>query len=251
MFEQSILQGKTRKQWTIPLVILGELAIVGVLVLIPLLYVQTLPMADITSILTLPPPPPAPPPPPPPAAARAPRVQPRQFKMNVLTAPVTIPKEPVIAASSLPDAPSIADAGVPGGVVGGVPGGIAGGIPGGIIGSAPIVAAAPPPPPAPKAEPAPARLSVGGQVQAAKLIHEVDPSFPRLAHEARIGGLVRLKAVIAKDGTVKDLSVISGHPMLVPAALNAVKQWIYKPTFLNGTPIEVDTEVDVTFALST
>jgi protein TonB len=87
-------------------------------------------------------------------------------------------------------------------------------------------------------------------VQAAKLIHQVVPQYPQLAHEARLGGVVRLKAVIAKDGTIEDLSVISGHPLLVPAAMNAVKQWTYKPTFLNGVAIEVATEIDVTFTLS-
>lgn len=76
------------------------------------------------------------------------------------------------------------------------------------------------------------------------------PTYPKLAHDAHIGGTVRLKAIIAADGTVKDLSVISGHPLLIPSALNAVKQWVYKPTILNGTPIEVDTEIDVNFQLS-
>jgi protein TonB len=177
-------------------------------------------------------------------------VTPRQFKLNVLTAPVTIPKQPVIVPSSAADAPDLTANGVPGGVPGGVPNGMIGGTIDGILGS--ISAGPPPPPPPPPAPVAtPSRIQVGGQVQAAKLIHQVLPEYPRLAHEARLGGVVRLKAVIAKDGTVKDLSVMSGHPLLVPAAISAVKQWIYKPTFLNGIPIEVGTEVDVTFTLST
>ena len=60
-----------------------------------------------------------------------------------------------------------------------------------------------------------------------------------------------MKAVIAKDGRIKDLRVISGHPLLIPSAMRAVKQWIYKPTYLNGQPVEIDTEIDVTFALAT
>ncbi len=87
-------------------------------------------------------------------------------------------------------------------------------------------------------------------MQAAKLIRQVMPKFPKLAHDARIAGVVKLKAVIAKDGTVQDLNVISGHPLLVAAALEAVKQWVYKPTFLNGNAIEVATEIDVTFQLT-
>jgi protein TonB len=119
-----------------------------------------------------------------------------------------------------------------------------------VLGSISAVAPPPPsPPPAPVVTPS--RVQVGGQVQAAKLIRQVVPEYPKLAHEARLGGVVRLKAVIAKDGTIEGLSVISGHPLLVPAAMTAVKQWIYKPTFLNGVAIEVDTEIDVTFALST
>ncbi|HLW76589.1 MAG TPA: energy transducer TonB, partial [Bryobacteraceae bacterium] len=79
---------------------------------------------------------------------------------------------------------------------------------------------------------------------------QILPEYPKLAHEAHIHGTVRLKAIIAADGTVKDLTVISGHPLLIPAALAAVKQWVYRPTILNGTPIEVDTDIDVNFTLS-
>ncbi len=248
MFEQSILpRGRTRSRWAVPLVMLGELAIVGVLILIPLIYVQALPMAQLTSMLTLPPPPPPPPTPPAPAVAR-PKIIPRQFKLNAFTAPATIPKTVVINA--VPDAPT--PSAVTAGVPGGVPGGVAGGSLGGILGS--IKAAAPPPPPppppAPAATPTPSRIQVGGQVQAAKIVKQIMPTYPKLAHDAHIGGTVRLKAIIAADGTVKDLSVISGHPLLIPSALNAVKQWVYKPTILNGTPIEVDTEIDVNFQLS-
>jgi periplasmic protein TonB len=70
------------------------------------------------------------------------------------------------------------------------------------------------------------------------------------AKQARIQGVVRLNAVIAKDGTISDLSVISGHPLLVPSALDSVKQWIYQPTLLNGNPVEVTTEIDVNFTLA-
>jgi len=111
-------------------------------------------------------------------------------------------------------------------------------------------AAPPPPPPPPRAEapkPMPERIRVGGQVEAAKLVHEVLPQYPVLASEARVQGIVRLSAVISKDGRVEDLKVISGHPLLIASAMDAVKQWVYQPTYLNSQPVEVQTEIDVTF----
>ena len=83
------------------------------------------------------------------------------------------------------------------------------------------------------------------------ILHQVQPEYPRLASSARIGGVVKLKAVIGADGRIKNLTLMSGHPLLVDAAMDAVRQWTYRPTVLNGKPVEVDTEIDVTFALST
>ena len=91
---------------------------------------------------------------------------------------------------------------------------------------------------------------LGGQVEAAKLIYKPTPDYPPLAKMARIQGSVRLEAIIAKDGTIQDLKVLSGHPLLVKAALDAVKQWRYQPTLLNGEPVEVVTEIDVNFTLA-
>ncbi len=145
--------------------------------------------------------------------------------------------------------------GVVGGVPGGVPGGTPGGVIGGIIGSVPTAAPPPPPPPvkkeeAPKPPPPPQRIRVGGNVQQANLIRQPRPVYPPLAKQARIQGVVRLNAIIGKDGTIQNLTVASGHPLLVPAALEAVKQWLYKPTLLNGEPVEVVTTIDVNFTLS-
>ena len=81
------------------------------------------------------------------------------------------------------------------------------------------------------------------------LIYGPKPDFPQLAKMARIQGAVRLEALIAKDGTIKGLKVISGHPLLVKAALQAVHIWRYQPTLLNGQPVEVETEIDVNFSL--
>jgi len=87
-------------------------------------------------------------------------------------------------------------------------------------------------------------------VTAAKVINRVNPLYPPLARQTRISGTVRLHAIIAKDGTVQQLEVMSGHPLLVQAALDAVRQWRYQPTLLNGEPVEVDTTVDVIFSLN-
>jgi protein TonB len=91
---------------------------------------------------------------------------------------------------------------------------------------------------------------VGEAVQAAKLIRKIVPAYPLLAKQARVSGTVRLTGVIAKDGSIEQLQVVSGNPLLVPAALAAVKQWLYRPTFLNGQPVEVIAPIDVIFTLS-
>src|SRR3989440_87537 len=111
---------------------------------------------------------------------------------------------------------------------------------------------APPPPPVKVEEKkaAPQRIRVGGNVQAALAIRSPKPAYPQLAKQARIQGVVRLNATIGKDGTIQDLKAASGHPLLVPAALEAVKQWLYKPTLLNGEPVAVVTVIDVNFTLS-
>jgi periplasmic protein TonB len=139
--------------------------------------------------------------------------------------------------------PDVSAVGVAGGVSGGVPGGQAGGVIGGIIGGVPGTNVPPPPP-------TPQRIRVGGSVQQARLINRVTPSYPPLARQARVQGTVRLQAIIAKDGTIQQLEVISGHPLLVQAALDAVRQWRYQPTLLNNEPVEVVTTVDVVFTLS-
>ena len=94
----------------------------------------------------------------------------------------------------------------------------------------------------------PLRIRVGS-VQAGKLIRRVDPVYPSLALQARIQGVVKLHLTIAKDGTTQNIMVISGHPLLVPAALEAVKQWVYEPTLLNGEPEAVVDEVEIPFSL--
>jgi len=112
-----------------------------------------------------------------------------------------------------------------------------------------LIALAPATPPA-VTRTASGRLRIGGNIQALKLITQPKPTYPVEAKQARVQGQVQLDAIIGKDGTVQNLTVISGHPLLVAAALGAVRQWVYQPTLLNGNPTEVETEIDVNFTLA-
>lgn len=94
------------------------------------------------------------------------------------------------------------------------------------------------------------RIRLGGKVMAVKILNLVQPVYPPLARQTRISGTVRLHAIIGKDGAIEELEVISGHPLLQQAALDAVRQWRYQPTLLNGEPMQVDTTIDVLFALN-
>ncbi len=252
MFEQTFVEGsgQTRKPWTVAVSFLLQIVLIGIAILIPLIYTDTLPRTTLTSFLVAPPPPP-PPPPPPAAVVKVVKVIPRQFDAGRLMAPKAIPKQiAIIKEEELP--PSIgAGVGVVGGVPGGVPGGTPGGVMGGILGSIPSPAAPPPPPPVKKEEKKEIqRIRVGGNVQAAMLVRQPKPVYPPLARQARIQGTVRLNAIIGRDGRIQNLAVASGHPLLVPSALEAVKQWVYRPTMLNGEPVEVVTVIDVNFTLS-
>jgi TonB family protein len=134
-------------------------------------------------------------------------------------------------------------AGVAGGVVGGIAGGVGGGVPGGIMASGPGGATAQP-------ASVPGRIFVAGETEATKLVSQTPPEYPALAKQARISGRVELSAVIGKDGHVINLSVVMGHPLLVQAALDAVRNWVYEPTLLNGEPVEVATNITVNFTLA-
>jgi len=94
----------------------------------------------------------------------------------------------------------------------------------------------------------PIRVSEG--VQEAKILKRVMPVYPPLARSARISGVVRLVGIIARDGTIRNLQLVSGHPLLAPAAIQAVQQWVYRPTLLSGEPVEVIAPIDVVFTLS-
>jgi protein TonB len=119
-----------------------------------------------------------------------------------------------------------------------------GGVIGGIISSSSSLAAVPR-----LSSPAPAvqRVRVSQGVTEGLVIYRVEPAYPPLAKQARIQGAVVMTALIDKGGNVQNLQVVSGHPLLAPAAIEAVKQWRYKPFLLNGQPVEVETTVTVNF----
>jgi len=255
MFEQTFVEGtgKTNKSWTVMISFIGQIALITVAVILPLIYTEVLPNTTLQSFLVAPPPPP--PPPPPPAAAppvKVVKVIPRQFDAGKLMAPKSVPKEIAVIKEDEMPPPSTGVAGVVGGVGSGVAGGTVGGVLGGIIGGIPSAAPPPPPPPpaAPKKDPTPQRIKIGGNVQGAKIIRKPSPVYPQLAKSARVSGVVHLAAIIAKDGTIQELHSLGGPALLIQAAMDAVKQWVYQPTMLNGEPVQVETTIDVNFSLN-
>jgi protein TonB len=240
MFEDSLIESggklKTKRGRLTMFSFVLEAVIVGVLVLIPLLFTEALPKAQLMMALVAPPPPP--PPPPPPAAVKIVKQVQTDIVNGQLRTPTKIPKKVEIVKEE--EAPPPMTAGVVGGVPGGVPGGQMGGVIGGIISNTPIAV--------PKVAVQRVRVSAG--VTQGLVLHKVQPVYPPLARTARVQGSVVLAAVIGKDGTIQNLHVISGHPLLTQAALDAVKQWRYRPYILNGEPVEVDTQVTVNFTLS-
>jgi periplasmic protein TonB len=243
MFEDSLLESggrlKTKRGRTTTFAIFLEILVIIVMVLMPLIFTEALPKQQLMTFLVAPPPPP---PPPPPAAAPVHVVKQIQTDIvnGALRTPTKIPQKiQMIKEDEAP--PAMASAGVVGGVPGGIPGGQMGGVIGGIISSTPVAV--------PKVA-TPQRVRVSQGVSQGLLVRKVNPTYPPLARQARIQGTVILRAVISKDGSIENLQLVSGHPMLAPAAIEAVRQWKYKPYLLNGEPVEVDTEVQVNFTLS-
>lgn len=118
------------------------------------------------------------------------------------------------------------------------------------ITSPPSRAQDPEPPKETPAAPSVSRILLGGTAVAAKLLNRVQPIYPPLARQTRISGTVRLHAIIGFDGAIKSLEVVSGHPLLQQASLEAVRQWRYEPTKLNGESVEIDTTIDIIFSLN-
>lgn len=220
-----------------------QLLVIGFLLLIPLWFTEALPKQQLLTFLETPPPPPPPPPPPSPAPVKIVKVA-SDIANGHLRTPSRIPaKVRMIKEDDAPPPATIA-VGVVGGVPGGIPGGQLGGVIGGIISSSSSGAAVPT---LSKAVPTAQRVRVSQGVVNGLLINRVEPAYPPLAQQARVQGVVVLTAVIGKDGSVQQLQVVSGHPLLAPAAIAAVRQWRYKPYILNGEPLEVETTITVTF----
>ena len=244
MFEQSILTNPaTSKPWTMLASLSGELALVSVAILLPLAYTEHLPSFEWKSAALGPPP--ARPPDPAPVRNQTQPAARSETNPKVFIRPL---HRPFADLSRLSQDPATIDAPPANGVEGGVFG-----QPDGSSPPLPFIAAQPKlPPPAPKspesAPSGPIRVSIG--VQMAKLIRQVKPEYPPLAKAARISGVVHLVGVIGKDGTIQNLQLISGHALLTNAAIEAVRQWRYKPTLLNGEPVEVICPIDVIFTLT-
>jgi periplasmic protein TonB len=242
MFEDSLMESggrlKGKRGATTVFSFVLQILLIGVLVLLPLIFTEALPRQQLMTFLVAPPPPPPPPPPPAAAPVIVKKIQ-SELDNGQLRTPTAIPKKiQMIKEDEQP--PTTGVAGVVGGVPGGVPGGTMGGVLGGMLSNTPVAI--------PKAAPQRVRVSQG--VSQGLLIHKVTPTYPALARQARIQGVVVLQALIGKDGGIQNLHVVSGHPMLTGAALDAVKQWKYKPYYLNGEPVEVETTVNVNFSLS-
>src|SRR5436305_11894672 len=185
MFAQTFVEGKTKKTWTVLVAFIAQIVLIIVAVILPMVYFEVLPKTTLQTMLVAPPPPPPPPPPPAaPAPVKIVKVIPRQFDAGKLMAPKNVPKQIAeIKEEELPPSTSGA-VGVVGGVPGGAAGGTPGGVLGGIIGSVPT-AAPPPPPPPPvkevKKDLTPKRITIGGNVQQAKLVRQPKPVYPPLA----------------------------------------------------------------------
>ena len=230
--ESLIASGKSRPRnpWAAVGALGFELVLLLAAVVIPLFHTDPLPKRQMLTMLYAPPA----------AASNATRLQ-------APTPAYTSTSIPALTRMTQEAPPPPVD--TTGGVVGGVPGGVAGGVPGGALSevgstrSVPVLAKT--------LEPTPVkRMRIASRVAEANLIHDVAPQYPPEAGRARVEGTVVLMAVIGKDGSVQDVRVESGLPLLAQAAIDAVKQWRYRPYLLNGEPVEVDSRITINFTLS-
>jgi len=236
MFTSQVGRDVPGRLWTVPVTVVIHGLVIAAIVVLPLLANEVLPQTAsgpqaffVTPTYAAPPPPP----PPPPAAARSAttqRVAPVESN-DAFTAPVEVPE-------TVPDAMSL-DLGIEGGVPGGVEGGVPGGVVGGVVGG--LEDAAPPPPPQ--------AIRVGGVVSEPKKVKHVPPVYPDWAQKARIQGIVILECMISPRGQVQDVKILRGIRLLDEAAVEAVRQWVYTPTLVNGVPTPVLMTVTVNFRL--
>ena len=249
MFEQSIFADamletswaqRSRRSLTTLTSFGLEAVVIGLLLLLPLLRTVGLPSAR-----ALPTPVSwgAPPPVRPPQSQHVTTVVQSNLADNVLIAPREVPRQVAMIQEAVPP-PQVSfntDSGVEGGTGEGRRGGVWGSLNDSLSHVAPPPVLAPTP-----------RVPVfrPSHLLEGSLIRRVTPIYPPLARSARIQGAVVLFASISKAGTIDNLRAISGHPMLIPAAIEAVSQWRYRPYILNNEPIEVETQITVNFLLS-
>jgi periplasmic protein TonB len=245
-FQSSMLEYNRMKSGSKFMNMVISLTVNCTIVIIPIIltlyFTDTLDLKQFASTFLVAPPPP-PPPPPPPAAAIV-HVRPTAHLMDAgkLVAPRVIPKEVKIIKEEA--APDLGGGGVAGGVPGGVAGGSMGGVIGGVIGGMSTVQ-----PLAPKREPK-APVRVGGRVKEPRVIQRVDPVYPALAKQTHMQGSVIIDAIIDEHGYITEMKVVSGPPLLIQSALDAVRKWRYEPTYLNDEPVPVQLNVTVTFRLN-
>ncbi len=254
MFEQSMIPNRARtgRGWTVVVGFLGQLVVVGVAVVVPLIFVDHLPMVKLVPMVYAPPPPPPPPPAPFARAVQVVAVDRQVTRDGGLRAPVFVPPTPkkIVDVGPPPDLGR-----EPGfGVKGGIEGGEKGGVPYSVLRD---TAQSHPPVERQKVDTVTKRdepnivkpVPMVSVFMEARLINKVKPSYPEPARIARVQGTVNLQAIIGRDGRIRELQVMNGHPFLVKAATDAVRQWVYRPTMLNGQPVEVITSVEVKFIL--
>jgi periplasmic protein TonB len=230
-------------EWAVSLVV--HVVVIAGLIIAPLYFTQALDLkAFQTTWLVAPAPPPPPPPPAVSMIERAVKSVARLMDDGRMIVPTAIPKQ-VLMIKDKPLPPEPDGPGVIGGVPGGIPGGEAGGVLGGIIGSAKNVLA----PVAPPAPPVKRIVRIGGHLKPPRQIYAPQPQYPVIAKQAGIQGTVVIDAVIDEHGNVVQAHVLTGPPLLIPAAMQAVAQWRYQPTYLNGDAISVAMHVEVHFVL--
>jgi protein TonB len=220
-----------------------HIAILATLIIVPLYTTGTIQLAKYEDTPLVAPPAPAPPPPPPAGRAVVPHLSATRPKLTYtqgkLRAPASIPKTVSVDNAAAP--PDL------GGVVGGLPGGVAGGQLGGALGGAFGSIGTATPPPVSQPRPTKRVVRAGSLLKLPRQTYSVDPEYPPLARQTHISGTVVIEAIIDERGNVVQARAVSGHPLLVAAALRAVLQWKYEPTSLNGQPVSVELQVQVSF----
>ena len=235
LFESVTRPSSKRKRWAVAISVAGQAICLMILVLVPLIYTQALPRAILNTVLVALPGRASQPASQTPTARSGPHSF-RLFRNGVLIAPGHIPLHAnVFGEAPLPpeDAPIQGPMGDDS-----------------VLNLLSVAPAAADRVGRPAVPTAPQRMTVTSTIEAAKLISRVQPIYPPLAIQARIQGNVVLHAIIGKEGAVRELQVLSGHPLLVNSALDAVRQWRYSPTLLNGQAVEVETTITVTFFLA-